>query len=77
MGKYNLVSIEGQVWKKWRGVFNPGFAASHLLTLTGVVVEETQVFLGLLAKHARQENVVRVERLCTNLTVDVIGRVIL
>lgn len=77
MGKYNLVSIEGKAWRKWRGIFNPGFAASHLSTLTGVVVEETQVFLELLGKHAQEQNVVRMERLCTNLTVDVIGRVIL
>lgn len=26
----DLVSSEGAVWKKWRGIMNPGFAQQHL-----------------------------------------------
>ena len=32
-GAGNIVSAEGGEWKKWRSAFNPGFSASHLMTL--------------------------------------------
>ena len=29
----DLVSMEGQQWKLWRNVYNPGFSANHLIHL--------------------------------------------
>ena len=28
----DIVTMESQTWKTWRGIFNPGFSASHLVT---------------------------------------------
>ena len=44
----DIVIMEGRAWKTWRGVFNPGFSAGHLLTLTPAIVEETQKFCEIL-----------------------------
>lgn len=77
LGKYNLTALEGHAWKSWRGVFNPGFAASNLMTLIPSLVEETQIFCGILEEHAYKGNIFRMERAATNLTVDIIGRVVL
>jgi len=76
-GKRNLVVLEGEQWKMWRGRFNPGFAQGHLMSLVGVIVEETGLFCDVLERHANGENVFRLERALTALTVDVIGRVTL
>lgn len=27
-GEYDPVTIEGQMWKTWRGIFNPGFSVA-------------------------------------------------
>ena len=40
----DVVSMGGQEWKTWRNIFNPGFSASHLMTLVPDVVRETTVF---------------------------------
>ena len=32
-GPGDLVSSDGPHWKKWRSIMNPGFAASHLMSL--------------------------------------------
>jgi len=77
LGSRNLISLEGKVWKKWRSVFNPGFSASHLMTLVPSMVEETEIFCEVLRRHADKKTVFRFERVLTNLTVDVIGRVTL
>jgi cytochrome P450 len=77
LGSRNLTTLEGSVWKKWRAVFNPGFSASHLMTLVPAMVDETQIFCNVLQKHAEEDNVFRFERGLTSLTVDIIGRVTL
>lgn len=32
-GEYDLVTMEGELWKTWRSIYNPGFSSSHLMTL--------------------------------------------
>jgi len=71
------VVLEGEKWKMWRGRFNPGFAQGHLMTLVGMIVEETGHFCDVLERHIKEGNVFRLERALTALTVDVIGRVTL
>jgi len=48
-----------------------------MMTLVPAMVEETEIFCEILKKHAEDGNVFRFERVLTNLTVDVIGRVTL
>ena len=76
-GGPDLVTMEGDLWKKWRGIFNPGFSASHLMTLADAMVEETQRFCDILQEHARDGKLFRMKTLTDNLTMDIIGRIVL
>ncbi|KAI9728143.1 MAG: hypothetical protein M1828_004604 [Chrysothrix sp. TS-e1954] len=76
-GYHNLVSMEGKEWKKWRSVFNPGFAAAHLITLVPGIVDDAEVFFEILKDHATRQDIFRLEEAATRLTVDVIGKVTL
>ncbi|KAK4550094.1 hypothetical protein LTR36_003061 [Oleoguttula mirabilis] len=76
-GPGNLVSSEGAEWKKWRSAFNPGFSATHLMSLVPAIVDDVLVFKDILTTHAENDHLFRMERAATRLTVDIIGRVVL
>ena len=76
-GEYDLVTMEGDMWKKWRSIFNPGFSPKHLLSFVSAILEETTTFCGILREHERKGDVIRLKSLTDKLTVDIIGRVIL
>lgn len=76
-GPGNLVSSEGAEWKKWRSAFNPGFSANHLMSLVPAIVDDVLIFKDILTKHAEKNDLFRMERAATTLTVDIIGRVVL
>ena len=73
----DIVTMEGDLWKTWRGIFNPGFSASHLMSLTKSVVEETVTFCELLQVYSKDQRVFKMKDLTDNLTMDIIGRVVL
>lgn len=73
----NLVSADGAEWKKWRSVFNPGFSASHLMTLVPGIVEDVAVFKDLMLQKGKSREIFRLEKPCTRLTLDIIGKVVL
>ena len=73
----DLVSLEGQTWKKWRSVYNPGFSASHLIHLVPQIVQEVSVFCDILMERAESGTVFPLEEATVKLTMDVIGRVVL
>ncbi|KAK3688288.1 cytochrome P450 [Podospora appendiculata] len=70
----DLVNLEGQDWKRWRGVFNPGFSAKNLLSLVPTFLEEIEVFTDHLRSLAKSGEIVRFEEPAMDLTIDVIGR---
>ena len=74
-GEHDLVSMEGQMWKRWRRIFNPGFSASHVNTLCGSVMEEVKTFRDILTNHAIKGDLFKLEDHALNLAIDVIGRV--
>ena len=76
-GPGNMVSAEGAEWKKWRSAFNPGFAASHLMTLVPDIVDQCNIFCNIMAERARKNELFRMEQASTKLTVDIIGKVVL
>lgn len=76
-GPGNMVSSEGAEWKKWRSAFNPGFSASHLMSLVPSILDDVLIFNEILTKHAKNQEVFRMERATTSLTVDIIGKVVL
>ena len=76
-GEGNLVSSEGAAWKKWRSAFNPGFSAAYLMTLVPSIVDNCDVFCSLMLARAKTNELFRMEAATTNLTVDIIGKVVL
>lgn len=74
-GEKNLVTLEGPEWKKWRRIFNPGFAVAHLMELVPAIVEDTEAFMQAIGRFADSGAVFRLEDAATRFTVDVIGRV--
>ncbi|KAL8735163.1 MAG: hypothetical protein Q9166_001039 [cf. Caloplaca sp. 2 TL-2023] len=77
LGKKNLVTLEGKEWKMWRGIFNPGFASGHLMSLVAGMVSDTVRFTEILSDYAAKEKVFELEDAATRLTVDIIGNVVL
>ena len=73
----DIVTMEGDLWKTWRGIFNPGFSANHLMSLTQSLVEETDRFCDILQARLEDQKVFRMKDLTDNLTMDIIGRVVL
>ncbi|KAI9794418.1 MAG: hypothetical protein M1816_005488 [Peltula sp. TS41687] len=76
-GEYDLVTMEGQLWKTWRTIYNPGFSAGHLMTLVPDIVKETTIFCDILREHARNQDIFPLKEATDNLTMDVISRVVM
>lgn len=72
-----LVTLEGPAWKRLRAVFNPGFSLTHIMTLVPSIVEEMMVFKNILQSHAEKGDIFHLEELSLNLTIDIIGRVVM
>ena len=77
LGPGDMVSSHGEHWKRWRSVFNPGFAGSHLMSLVPGIVDESLIFCEKMGEHAEDGKVFRLEEEATRLTVDIIGKVAL
>ncbi|KAL1884101.1 hypothetical protein Daus18300_000212 [Diaporthe australafricana] len=73
-GCNDLVNQEGQAWKTWRSVFNPGFSAKNLMSLVPAFLEEIQVFRDWLGDVAENGQVVQLEPKAMRATADIIGR---
>lgn len=73
----DIVSMDGQEWKHWRDMFNPGFSVNHLIMLAPETVKETIVFLNILNDHATKQDLFRMKFLTDNLAMNVIGKVVL
>ena len=73
----DIVTMDGQIWKIWRNIYNPGFSLAHLMTLTSVIVQETLVFCDILQKLGDTQKMFRLKTLTDRLAIDVIGTVVL
>jgi cytochrome P450 len=76
-GKSNLVSSESAEWKRWRAAFNPGFSNSHMMSQISTIVDECKTFCEIMENHAENNDIFRMERATTKLTVDIIGKIVL
>lgn len=77
VGKDDMVSSDGQKWKKWRSMFNPGFSTQHLTTLVPGIVDDCLVYCDILDENAKSKCIFRLEEASTRLTIDIIGKVVL
>ncbi|OTB01946.1 hypothetical protein M426DRAFT_323042 [Hypoxylon sp. CI-4A] len=77
-GNLDIVSEEGELWKKWRQRFNPGFSPRNLTALLPELIEEVKVFVDVLKNLAGENGewgpVFQLEEKTTNLTFDIIVR---
>jgi cytochrome P450 len=76
IGKYSLLSQDGESWKGLRKTFNPGFAPQHLFSLLPIIVDKTYTFMGKLDALAHAGVETEMESYCTNVTFDIIGEVV-
>ena len=77
LGPKTLISMEGQEWKHWRSLFNPGFSTSHLMSLVEGMIDDCMIFCEVLSKHAEKGEMFQMEEAATRLTIDIIARVVL
>ena len=75
-GKNNMLTTNGQLWKKWRSIFNPGFSVQQVISQVPTIVECGEAFINILDEHALADRVFRLEEETTKITIDVIGRVV-
>ncbi|KAF2090002.1 cytochrome P450 52A11 [Saccharata proteae CBS 121410] len=77
IGKFSIISAQGEDWKALRKRYNPGFSPTHLITLLPRILEKTVLFIDRLNEFARIGEEFELERLCVDLTFDIIGAVVL
>jgi cytochrome P450 len=76
-GCKDILCLEGEEWKRWRKIFNPGFSVQNITTLIPAMVEEIAVFRDWLIATAKSGQTVSLDPQTLKLTVDVIGRAVL
>ncbi|KIX09882.1 uncharacterized protein Z518_00963 [Rhinocladiella mackenziei CBS 650.93] len=75
LGTNNMITAEGPHWKSLRSIFNPGFSASHLITLVPYMVDSSLLFLEILRERAKRNELISLSDYATRLTADIIGKV--
>ncbi len=76
-GGYDLNCLEGESWKFWRKLFNPGFSAAHTQTLVPSIIEEVDIFRNDLFEKVKEGKMFSFEEHTLKLSIDMIGRVAL
>lgn len=77
LGPRSILTAEAEEWKGLRKRFNPGFAPKHLVTLLHVIMDKAGQFLRNLDRHAASGEAFRLDELCSSLTFDIIGKLML
>ncbi|KAF2474484.1 cytochrome P450 [Lindgomyces ingoldianus] len=77
VGAKSILTLEGEEWKTFRKRFNLGFAPQHLLTLLPQIVKKTSDFMSRLDSLAESGVEFDMEPLCTDLTFDIIGAIVM
>ncbi len=75
-GNKNMLTLEGQMWKKWRSVFNPAFSVQQVVSQVPTIVECSERFIKNLDRYASANQILRLEEETTKLTIDIIGLVV-
>lgn len=76
-GGNDLVTMEGEEWKKWRSIFNPGFSSGHVLALIPEMLKDMSIFCEILRELAEKQDIFLMDPLTARLSLDIIGRVTL
>ncbi|KAK7743719.1 hypothetical protein SLS62_010498 [Diatrype stigma] len=76
-GPKSIISARGEEWKTLRKRFNPGFASQNLMELLPSILEKASLFVNRLDAVARTGEEFELQEYATDLTFDIIGRVVL
>lgn len=76
-GCQDLLCSEGDQWKRWRSIFNPGFSSKNILSFIPALIEEIEVFKDNLLKSTGSDIFFPLITPATKATFDIIGRVVL
>lgn len=76
-GGHELFTMEGPMWKYWRGTFAHGFSSSHIMTVIPELIEEALVFRDILHEKAEEGGKFPLESITANLAADLVGRFML
>ncbi|KAK7926459.1 AflN/verA/monooxygenase [Apiospora marii] len=76
-GGPSLMTMHGDTWKKWRALFNPGFAPAYMTGLAPSILDEVAVLCRLLRERATKGGgeVFQLEEYTLKFTFDVISRI--
>ena len=77
VGDQSMVTEEGESWKALRKRFNPAFSPQHLRSMLPTIFDKTDIFMKKLDVLVDSGAVDEIEALCTNVTFDIIGQIIL
>jgi cytochrome P450 len=77
IGEHSMLTEHGESWKGLRKRFNPAFAPQHLKSMLPAMFDKTAIFMEKLDGLAESGAVAEMEVLCTNITFDIIGQVML
>lgn len=76
IGGPSMLSMNGEEWKLWRNLFNPGFSAASMTEYIPHIVDCVQVFCEKLEENSGK-GIFLLEELTTRLTTNVIVKVTL
>jgi cytochrome P450 len=76
-GPKSIISAGGEEWKTLRKRFNPGFSAQNLMELLPSLLQKATLFIERLDAVARSGEEFELQTYATDLTFDIIGRVVL
>ncbi|KAK8129115.1 hypothetical protein PG984_010223 [Apiospora sp. TS-2023a] len=80
-GGPSLMTMHGETWKKWRALFNPGFAPAYMTGLAPSILDEASVLCRLLRERATTKGkgvggeMFQLEEYTLKFTFDVISRI--
>jgi cytochrome P450 len=72
-GGPNLLDTNGAEWKRSRALFNTGLSAQVMLECTPYIIEEANVYVGLLREHAKKGGTFSLDTLTCDYLMDVTG----
>ncbi|KAF1967992.1 putative cytochrome P450 [Bimuria novae-zelandiae CBS 107.79] len=75
-GGENLITMNGQEWKNWRSLLNPGFSTAAINDSIPHIVKSAKLFQDKLKEKA-PEGIISLDDLATRMTMDVIMKVTL
>lgn len=76
-GPSSILSAGGEEWKALRRRFNPGFATQNLMNLLPAILDKVSQFVQHLETFSRTGEPFALQAYATDLTFDIIGRVVL